>query len=138
MQSVAELNTNEGESASTHQYYLEIQYKGISKLLFLVICRLFFCWQQMSFLDIFANFNECFRPLHCFFHYTFSLVFFIRGCKFIVIVIFAKIASPHWAGHGLIWPYSPSSTTGFLLQYLYIKMIKRSINTRSINTMLHV
>lgn len=26
VQSVAELNTNEGENASTHQYYLEIQY----------------------------------------------------------------------------------------------------------------
>lgn len=42
VQSVAELNTNEGENASTRQYYLEIQYirKEISKLLFLVICRL--------------------------------------------------------------------------------------------------
>lgn len=42
VQSVAEFNTNEGESASTHQYYLEIQYirKEISKFLFLVICRL--------------------------------------------------------------------------------------------------
>lgn len=42
VQSVAELTTNEGENASTRQYYLEIQYirKEISKFLFLVICRL--------------------------------------------------------------------------------------------------
>lgn len=54
VQSVAEFNTNEGESASTHQYYLEIQYirKEISKLLFLVICRLTtneFSWHFCKF-----------------------------------------------------------------------------------------
>lgn len=118
VQSVAEFNTNEGESASTHQYYLKIQYirKEISKLLFLVICRLTTNRVFLTFLQILMNLLGLCTALSI----IHLVCFFIRGCKFIVIAIFAKIASPQWAGHGLIWPYSPSSTTGFLLQYLIV------------------